>query len=294
MSKLIVTHIHPDLDAIMSAWLLVRFNQPQYGDAQFEFVPAPGTHKGLPPDNDPKVVHVDTGSGKFDHHHLKDGYLTCAAKLVWEELVAEGLISPTDEAIKEMVAIALEVDQFRDCYWPGTDHPRMALMLHEVIPALHRLQTHDNEAVLRMIFVYLDGVYQRLKDWQKGKDAVMEGEEFESLWGRGIVVTTAADDVSKTAQKMGYDIVVIHDTQKGHLKIKTAPKVEQSLKPLYDKITLRENPERWVYHNSGHMLFSGSDKGSLKEPTQLQVSDILEMIRSADAKAKADEEGGVI
>ncbi len=285
MPKTIVTHIHPDLDAIMSAWLLVRFNQPQFGDAMFEFVPAPTTYKGLPPDNDPNVVHVDTGSGKFDHHHLRDGYKTCAAKLVWEELVALGLISPTDEALKEMVSFALEVDQFKDCYWPGTDHPRMAMMLHEIIPALHRLhsqaglQTHDNEAVLRMVFVYLDGVYQRLKDWEKGREAVNEGEEFVSAWGRGIVVTTAADDVSKTAQKMGYDMVVIHDVQKGYLKIKTAPNVELPLQSLYDKISEHEDLSRWVYHNSGHMLFSGSDKGQLKERTQLQLHDLLEMIK---------------
>lgn len=282
MSKLIVTHIHPDLDAIMSSWLLVRFDQSRYGDAKFEFVPAPHTYKDLPPDNDPNIVHTDVGGGKFDHHK-PGGFSTCAAKLVWEELVAEGLISPTDEAIKEMVAIAMEVDTFADCYWPGTDHPRMALMLHEIIPALHRLQTHDNEAVLRMVFVYLDGVYQRLKDWQKGKEAVYEGEEFESAWGKGVVVTTAADDVSKTAQKMGYEIVVISDTQKGHLKIKTAPGVKLPLSALYDKIVAREKPERWVYHNSGHMLFSGSDKGELKERTTLTLHDLLEMIKEVSS-----------
>ncbi len=262
----------------MSSWLLVRFNQSKYGDAKFEFVPAPTTYKGLPPDNDPKIVHVDVGGGKFDHHK-PGGFSTCASKLVWEELVAESLISPTDEALKEMVAIALEVDTFADCYWPGTDHPRMAMMLHEVIPALHRLQLHDNEAVLRMVFVYLDGVYQRLKDWQKGKDAVMEGEEFDSAWGKGVIVTTGADDVSKTAQKMGYEIVVIYDKERGYLKIKTAPAVKLPLQALYDKIVLRESSDRWVYHNSGHMLFSGSDKGELKERSQLSLNDLLEMIR---------------
>jgi len=279
MTKMIVTHIHPDLDAIMASWLLVRFDQSRYGDAKFEFVPAPTTYKGLPPDNDPKVVHVDVGAGKFDHHK-PGGFSTCAAKLVWEELVAEGLISPMDMALKEMVKIALEIDTFADCYWPGTDSPRMAMMLHEIIPALHRLQTHDNEAVLRMVFVYLDGVYQRLKDWEKGRESVMEGQEFESVWGKGIVVTTAADDVSKTAQKMGYEIVVISDTQKGHLKIKTAPAVKLPLQALYDKICTRESSGRWVYHNSGHMLFSGSDKGAQIERTQLHVADILEMIES--------------
>lgn len=278
MTKLIVTHIHPDLDAIMSSWLLVRFDQSRYGDAKFEFVPAPHTYKDLPPDNDPNIVHVDVGAGKFDHHK-PGGFTTCASKLVWEELVAEKLIDEDDQALKEMVEIALEVDTFADCYWPGTDHPRMALMLHEIIPALHRLQTHDNEAVLRMVFVYLDGVYQRLKDWQNGKEAIHEGEEFESAWGKGIIVTTAADDVSKTAQKMGYDIVVISDVHKGHLKIKTAPGVKLPLKPIYDKIALHEDPKKWVYHNSGHMLFSGSDKGEQKEPTTLHLNDLLEMIK---------------
>ena len=277
-----MTHIHPDLDAIMSSWLLIRFNQSQFGDAKFEFVPAPHTYKDLPPDNDPNVVHVDVGAGKFDHHK-PGGFVTCATKLVWEELIALKLVSEEDESLKTLVDIAYEIDTFADCYWPGTESPRMALMLHEIIPALHRLQLYDNEAVLRMVFVYLDAAYQRLKDWEKGKDAINEGKEFESVWGKGVIVTTAADDVSKTAQKMGYDIVVIHDPQKGYLKIKTAPAVKLPLKALYDKICLREDPERWVYHNSGHMLFSGSDKGQLKEKTQLSLNDLTEMI-----------EGGVI
>jgi len=277
MPKTIVTHIHPDLDAIMSAWMLVRFDQSRYGDAKFEFVPAPTTYKNLPPDNDPDVVHTDVGGGKFDHHR-PGGFATCAAKLVWEELIAEKLVSEDNLPLKQMIEMAYEVDTFADCYWPGTDSPRMALMLHEIIPALHRLQTHDNEAVLRMVFVYLDAVYQRLKDWERGKEAIMEGTEFESAWGKGIAVTTAADHVRKTAQKMGYAIVVISDTQKGYLKIKTAPGVKLSLQSLYDKITARENPERWVYHNSADMLFSGSDKGRLQERTVLHLNDLLEMI----------------
>jgi len=278
MPKLIVTHIHPDLDAIMSSWLLVRFNQPQYGDAKFEFVSAPHTYRNLPPDNDPKIVHVDVGGGKWDHHK-SGGFSTCASKLVFEDLVAEKLVSPDDEALKEMVNIAYEIDTFADCYWPGTDSLHMAFMLHEIIPALHRLQTHDNEAVLRMVFVYLDGVYQRLKDMAKDHEAVNEGEEFESLWGKGIIVKTAAADVSKIAHKMGYQIVITEDTKHGYLKVKTAPGVKLPLKSIYDKIALRENPERWVYHNSGHMLFSGSEKGALKEKTQLHFNDLLEMVK---------------
>jgi len=278
MSKLIVTHNHPDLDAIMASWLLVRFDQSRYGDASFSFVPAPTTYKNQVVDSDSRIVHVDVGGGKFDHHR-PGGFTTCAAKLVWEELVADSKISPSDQPLEEMIEVAYEIDTFADCYWPGTDDPRMALMLHEIIPALHRLQTHDNEAVLRMVFVYLDAVYQHLKDWEKEKEAINEGEEFESAWGKGIVVKTAADDVSKIAQKMGYKIVVIEDIKHGYLKVKTAPGVKLPLQALYDKIGELESRERWVYHNSGHMLFSGSDKGEQKERTQLKLNDLLEMIK---------------
>ncbi|MFH1244189.1 MAG: hypothetical protein V1487_01245 [bacterium] len=277
MTKLIVTHNHPDLDAIMGAWLLVRFDQSRYGDSSFAFVPAPTTYKNQVVDSDPRIIHIDVGGGKFDHHK-PGGFKTCAAKLVWEELVAESKISPSDQPLKEMLEVAYEIDTFKDCYWPDTEKPRMAFMLHEIIPALYRLQIYDNEAVVRLIFSYLDAVYQRLKDSEKGKEAVMEGTEFESVWGKGIVVKTAADDVSKIAQKMGYEIVVIEDTQHGYLKVKTAPGVKLPLSALYDKIGEHEPGSRWVYHNSGHMLFSGSDKGEQKEPTQLTLNDLLEMI----------------
>jgi hypothetical protein len=83
----------------------------------------------------------------------------------------------------------------------------------------------------------------------------------------------------KMEEKMGYDIVVLEDTKHGYLKVKTAPGVKLSLQSLYAKIASRGDRNRWVYHNSGHMLFSGSDKGQLKERTQLKLNDLLEIIR---------------
>lgn len=278
MAKIIVTHHHPDLDAIMSVWLLVRFDQPNFGDAALAFVQAPLTYKGQVVDSDKDIVHVDVGGGRFDHHK-PGGFATSAARLVWEDLVAQGLVSPTDLALRQMTEVGYEIDTFADCYWEEAGKPRAAFALHEILPALHRLQIYDNEAVTRLGFTYLDAVYQRLKDYQRGKEAINEGQEFVCAWGRGIVVETAADDVSKIAQKMGYDLVLIHDTEHGYLKIKTAPKVEKSLEDLYVKICERESAKRWVYHNSGHMLFSGSDKGKLREPTELTVSDLMRMIK---------------
>ena len=279
MSKTIVTHLHPDLDAIMSAWLLVRFDQPTYGDARFEFVPAPTTYKNQPPESNSEIVHVDTGAGRYDHHK-EGGGETCAAKLVYEDLVEQGKITPTDLPVRQMVDFALEIDLFHDYFWPEKEHYRYSFMLHEIIPALHRLQIYDNEAVTRMAFGYLDAVYQRLKDLRRGIEAIEEGEEFSSKWGKGIAVTTGAEDVSKTAQKRGYQLVVTKDYERGFIKIKLSPDSPYNLKPIYDKITERESPDKWVYHHSGFMLFNGSDKGGLKTPSEMELSEILAIIQS--------------
>lgn len=279
MPKTIVTHIHPDLDAIMAAWILVRFDQPGYGDARLEYVPAGSTYKGLSADLDPAIVHVDVGKGKYDHHKEGAGE-TCAAKLVYEDLVAKGKINPSDLPLQQMVEFALEIDLFQDFYWPEKSHYRYAFMLQEVIPALHRLQIYDNEAVTRMIFGYLDAVYQRLKDLRRGNEALEEGEEFPSRWGKGIAVETSADDVSKAALKQGYSLVVVKDYERGFIRIKLAPDSPYNLKPVYDKIIERESPAKWYYHHSGRMLLNGSDKGGLNTPSEMSVEEVVALIKS--------------
>jgi len=276
MPKVIVTHKNPDLDAIMSAWLLIRFDQSRYGDAAFEFVPGGTTYKNLPVDEDQGVVHVDVGYGKYDHHQA-GSYGTCASKLVWEALIKEGLIAPTDMALRQMVEYALAIDLFVDCEWAEAGQARYAFTLSEIVPALHRLQIHDNEAVLRMVLIQLDGVYQRLKDMYKAKEEIAQGIEFASPWGKGLAVESGSDDVHKTAQKMGYKIVV-EKTNKGYVKIKIVPGLNKTLKDLYDKIVAVDGVEKWFYHNSGQMMLNGSSKGPSVEPSSLTISEILTMI----------------
>ena len=278
MPKMIVTHKNPDLDAIVSAWLLVRFDQPRYGDAALAFVPAGGTYKGEPVDSDENITHVDVGMGRFDHHQ-KGVEGTCASKLVWHHLVEQGLVSPSDTALIAMVDHSLAIDVFADVSWPESQEDRFAFTLSETIPAIHRLQLYDNEAVLRAAFLYLDGVYQRLKDVQQAKEAIAGGQTFTSAWGRSLAVATGADDISKVAQKMGYELVAIQDPQKGYLKIKLRPGAKRNLASLYDRIVALESPQKWFFHNSGLMLFNGSDKGAPKEPSILTLEDLITLIK---------------
>ncbi|MCJ7828021.1 hypothetical protein MUP65_02665, partial [Patescibacteria group bacterium] len=117
--KKIVTHFNPDLDAIISVWLLQRF-LTGWEKAQLFFVPAGGTHDGKPVDSDEEVLHVDTGLGKLDHHQ-RIGEITSAAKLTWEYVCRQRYHQPISEleieAVSRMVEVVNAIDNARDLSW---------------------------------------------------------------------------------------------------------------------------------------------------------------------------------
>ncbi|NTW02983.1 MAG: hypothetical protein HGA19_17160, partial [Oscillochloris sp.] len=71
-------------------WIMIRFGEAK--DADIQFVPAGCTLNNQPADADPDIVHVDTGGGRFDHHHSADHTLS-AAELVRREF------APNNEAL---------------------------------------------------------------------------------------------------------------------------------------------------------------------------------------------------
>lgn len=278
MAKTLVTHKNPDLDAITSLWLFIRFDQSHYGDAHLEFIPASTTYKNLPVDSDPDVVHVDVGYGRFDHH-MPGGYETCASKLVYEHLVAQGLVAPSDTAIRQMVDFSLAIDRFEDSSWDEPLAIRYAYTLHEVIPALHTLAVMDNEAVARYVFIYLDGVYQRLKQVVKAEEEIKGGVEFSWEKGRGIALLSGSSEAIKIAQKQGFSLVILKHPDYGHMRIKAVPEKNIDLTPLYDKILKHDRPDQWFLHPSKQMLLNGSDKSSPKEPTHLGIDEVVALVK---------------
>ncbi len=278
MSKTLVTHKNPDLDAITSLWLLIRFDQSHYGDAHLEFIPASTTYKNLTVDSDPDVVHVDVGFGRFDHH-MPGGYETCGSKLVYENLVAQGLVPPSDTALKRMTEFALSIDRFEDSGWDEPLAVRYAYTLHEVIPPLHSLGVMDNEAVARYVFLYLDGVYQRLKQVVKAEEEIKTGEEFSWAVGKGIAILSANSEVIKIAQKLGYTLVILKHPDYGHMRIKVVPEKNIDLTVLYDKILEHDRPDQWFLHPSKQMLLNGSDKSSPKDPTNLALQEVVDFVK---------------
>ena len=111
--KTVVTHIGPDLDAITSVWLVKTF-LPGWEEASLAFVPAGTTLEKKPPDDNPEILHVDTGFGKFDHHQTDAD--TCAARLVLDEV---NMHRGRDEAMERIITLVNDVDHFREAFYPN-------------------------------------------------------------------------------------------------------------------------------------------------------------------------------
>ena len=149
-----------------------------------------------------------------------------------------------------------------------------------MITSLHALNRYSNEEVVKLAFTYLDAVYQGLKDYVRAKEEIEKGLKFESKWGRSLAMKSGADSAMKVAQMMGYDLVIRKDPRTGFTKIKTAPKKELNLQELYDKILQREKADRWFFHPSGHMLINGSSKNREVEPSQLNLEQLVEIVKN--------------
>ncbi len=282
MTKLIVTHHHPDLDGIAAAWILVR-HLPEFVDPSFAFVPAGQSYRDEPVDSDPDVVHVDTGKGMFDHHDKEREKLS-AAELVYRHVLGKRSELAGDEALREMVNFVTDIDHFGEYFWPDPLNSRYSFMLSSIVPSLHLLNLYSPEEVVRMVFVMLDAVYQTLKDTSHAKQEIARGNEFDTVWGKGIAVLSGADTIMKVAQRMGYEVVVRKDPRTGFTKIKSAPKEKIDLRPIYDRIIVLEGDGRWYFHPSGHMLINGTSKNAEVEPSALTPSDIVKIIEKYSAE----------
>lgn len=276
--KLLVTHVNPDLDAIASIWLLQRFLASEYGEAAYAFVPAGETYRKKKVDSDPDVVHVDTGLGMFDHHDEERNHLS-ATHMVWMHILKSQPHLKDDKAVVQMVEFVTDIDHFGEYYWPEPVSSRYGFMLSEIIPRLHLLSRYSNAEVVEMVLPMMDAVYKGFGELEQAKEAIKVGEEFMTIWGKAIYIETGSDGSMKVAQKMGYEVVVRRDPVTGYVKIKSAPKKEIDLRPIYDRISELEDSTRWYFHPSGNMLLNGSSKDPGVVPTSIDVGEIVEIIK---------------
>lgn len=275
--KTIVTHIGPDLDAITPVWLIKTF-WPGWEESMLAFVPAGTTLNKMPPDSNPEILHVDTGFGKYDHHQSDAD--TCASILVYEEV--KKLHGP-DLALERMMAVVNDVDHFREVFYPNAAADYWEFWMVAQIDGWRLIHSDNPMKIMELGFQSLDGIYKVMQNKIWAEKELLSATEYTTKWGKGIGFETVNDEVIHQAQKRGFAVVVRKDPKKGYLRIKSLPKEDIDLTPLYERLKTEEPDATWFLHASKHMILNGSSKNPDMKPSKRPLQDIISVIKEVCA-----------
>ncbi len=317
--KRIVTHKSPDLDAIGSTWLILRF-LPTWEDSKVEFVSAgekfDGNYKSegkvIEIIDAVETIHVDTGLGRLDHHQTQDNNV-CGASLTLEYVLAneESSLNRHDtkrEAVKRIIELVIDDDHFQEYYNPNPSSDVYDFCLRGILQGYKLMYQSDDNKITELILNAFDSLLHAFeaKIWAENeiKD---KGVEFDTKWGKGLGVETLNDVVLKLAQLQGYSIVVRKDPQQGFVRIKARPtrrkrefqisnfkfQIEPSnktskkpksseidLTPVYEKIKEMDPESTWFLHVSKKMLLNGSSKNPEMRGSRLSLREVIDIIKS--------------
>lgn len=283
--KLIVTHHAPDLDAIVSVWLLKRFDSQRYANARVAFV-NPGDTISLEEAEKEfncqlhEVTHVDTGLGEFDHHQMeRSSREICAATLVFDYLKQIRPEIANDLALVEIIKIVLDVDHFGEINWPEAKENRFVFTLHELIHGHESIEPHDDDSQLHFGMKALDCAYAEMTNRLKAEEIISgKSIEFTIKEGKCLGLETQNDESIKIAQVKGYVLAIRKDPEFGHIRIKVRPDAQLNLEKLHKAILEIDPKATWFYHASGKMLLNGSIKHRNQIASSLSLSSMIRLI----------------
>lgn len=280
MSKIIVTHVSPDLDGIPAIWLLKKFH-PDFSNARIELVPAGNhTYNNEPVDSNEDVVHVDVGGGRFDHHHTNE--FTCAAKLVYEWLIKEDYVDRKDEALKRLIDVLVELDHGWDSYkWCEPASDRWEFSVHNVLSGLKIVYPGKSEKHIEWAIDALEAVYAILKSKVAAEKEVESGLKFKTRWGEGVAVSTKNDGVMDVGIKTGYAVVVRKDPKEGYVRITGNNKHNVDLTRAYNEIVKHDKVGNWFLHASKVLLRNGSTRNPTMKPTKMSLEEVVGIMEKA-------------
>lgn len=277
MTKTIVTHLSPDLDAVTSIWLIKKY-LPQWKEAQVVFVASSSLWNEIAVDSDPDIIYVDTGMGKFDHHQTTD--FTCATKKVFNFLNNQGSIpSKYVEGLSRFVTLITQLDHFAEVTYPEAASDRYDICLHQLVGTLKYVLGSDNRVVECMLPL-LESAQTLFVNKVRAEAEIKKGYVFDSVWGKSIIVSTENKEVMKLAQKMGYMLVVTKTEDRGYVRIKIPPFLKQDLEPLYKKIIKADPKAYWYFHVSKHMLLNDPTQKPNSIPSSLSLKQLVALIKN--------------
>ncbi len=146
MQNVIVTHLHPDLDAALGTWLLAKWAKLRGIAVSYRFVPA---GQG---DATAQYV-VDTGGahdparGQFDHHFapLAHDRSVCAATLVADWVSQEPAMAVMVETIRPLIDLVCAGDHGQAPEWSWTLGPHALAEQARI-----RFRNHDADLLAQL------------------------------------------------------------------------------------------------------------------------------------------------
>src|SRR5258706_10140043 len=214
--KIIVTHASPDWDAITSVWLLKRFFEG-WEKAEVQFVPAgerlnkiskyankqmSNVKTVIENSNDNEVIHVDTGMGPLDHHQTSDKN-TSGASLTWEYVrnidserfkqdggMTDKWVAKA-EAISRMVQVVVDMDHFKEVFWPDAGADYHEFNLFGLLEGLKYEKPDQDNAYVEEGMQWLDMMLHNFENrvWAE-REIKEKGKEFETRFGKGLAIET--------------------------------------------------------------------------------------------------------
>ncbi len=261
----IVGHLAPDLDCLVAIWILVRFGDA--AEAEFAFVPAGRTVDNLPVDSDPAIIHVDTGGGRFDHHHVADASL-CAAELVRRAVV------PQDEALQRMVEQVISIDNAEAAVGRQT----VFFNITDLIAGYNALYPNRPHHVAQAMLPNLDAWYEHEQRTLRLERAFTRRLEFKTRWGLGIAMASDDGGSSRLAYGRGAVLYAYRD-RRGYMGIAAQRRSSVDLEPIYHDLQLVDGEADWYLHPSHRLLLCGTAKAPPRVPSALSLEELVDVLK---------------
>lgn len=276
MAALIVTHQRPDLDACAAVWLIRNFFDG-FATADIAYVQAGGTYQNNVADTDPRIIHVDTGLGRFDHHQLSERS-SAVKRIVAHIIKTQKLGENSLAALERLAEVVTAVDNFEEALLPQASDDFYDLGLHQLLRGLKITKKEDSD----IMQFGLDGVesfFMILKNKAAAELDIAQGVPFDIGAVKALGIITRNEEALILAQKNGYGLVIRKDPSTGSARIKARPDTSVNLKAAYEHIKKEDTKGRWFLHGSGKMLLNSSDKGGSAEPTTLTLQQLIRILQ---------------
>lgn len=264
-TPVIVGHLAPDLDCLVAIWLLMRFGDA--ADAELEFVPAGRTLDDRPVDAEPYIIHVDTGSGRFDHHDAADPTLS-AAELVRRE------VAPDDEALRRLVDQVTRIDN-AEAY--GGRQP-IFFNITDLIAGYNALFPNRPYHVAQAMLPNLDAWYEHEQRSLRLERAFNRRLEFQTRWGLGIAMASEDGGSSRLAYSCGAVLYAYRDGH-GYMGVAAQHRSCVDLGVVYRDLKRVDADADWYLHPGKRMLLCGTPKSPPRVPSALSLEDLVDVLK---------------